>query len=208
MQIAWRFDMAKRLVAGATLVLASLLGARTALADGVRPDACWAEGEPCGTAGGQSLSGICTPATCTHYGPIDCAGAGGQGGEAGIGGAAADKVCLGYTTYDCLRCLPGTGGTHAGGSGGTLGGGRGGTGGTVAGSGTVAEGGAEAGEGGHANGGNAGTSGGGTGPAGGDSGCGCRVGRATDEQSLAGLMLLVGFAALGRSRRLSPRNKR
>lgn len=120
-------------------------------------------------------------------------------------------------TIACAACRVRAARTR-GGSGGTSGGGRGGTGGTVAGSGT-----AESGEGGwapsgghtndsggstgssgkagHANGGNAGTSGG-------DSGCGCRLGRANDEQSLAGLMLLVGFAALAGSRRLSARNKR
>ncbi|HTQ05655.1 MAG TPA: hypothetical protein VMI54_17455 [Polyangiaceae bacterium] len=225
--------MAKRIIATAAFALGSLLGLGTASADGVRPDACWTAGDPCDNAPGPG-PGVCAESTCTSYGPIDCAGAAGQAGESGSGNSGSSGVCLGDRRYACLLCLPGTaggggsGGAHGGGAG-TTGGGKKGSGGanSEAGGGAGAEGGTEAGEGGRAaeggranaragstgavgaagraNGGGAGSSGGTVATSSQNSGCGCRVGRADDERSLAGFMLFVGLTALGVSRRRASR---
>jgi MYXO-CTERM domain-containing protein len=200
--------MTKRRIACFCIALISSLGmVGVARADGVRPDACPAVGEFCSTAPGSPW-GICTRSTCNRWGPLECtAGQGGESGQSGAGQAGVEHEsppgeggCAGFglLEYECFRCK-----ATAGGGGGTAG--RPSSGGSSGSAGRPASGGTS---GVGANGGLGGTTGG-LGGANGttedDSGCGCRIGAGGDEQSVSAFMLLVGFGALGVSRRRARR---
>jgi hypothetical protein len=82
--------------------------AKTAHADGVRPDACWTEGDACGNAMG-SHPGICTRARCSRSAPNTCEA--GSAGEAGQEGGGADTA--GFGGLGPSAATSGCSGTHA-----------------------------------------------------------------------------------------------
>lgn len=156
-----------------------LLATPAARADVAPPDACFTENEVCQNAGGSfDQEGICTATTCTK-------------------GPPGDEI-----TYDCLVCEAAAAG--AAGTGGVAGGAGAAGMPDAAGAGGMPEAGGTGGT--HATGGKSGASGMAGSPVtptddDDDDGCSCSSTALGSEKGAAALMLVLGLAALGVSRR-------